>query len=396
MYPHRIHLRGPWDCEPLTRSTIHADGRIEVIDGALPPACRLNMPCRWATGGLGLFSGQVRFRRRFQWPSAIDYYERLWLAFHGVDYFASVHLNGIELGQHAGAFDPFEFDITGIVQPRNELTVEVELPATHPDAASQQRLVRGGQACPDRNGGLWGNVQVEVRREAFLRNVRLAADFSGPHPALHVRGEAVGAVDHPLELYVLVDGDTLIYQRIPATPEGSAFHVSEPVAGAERWWPQGLGSPRLYEVQIDLIDRASKLDTRTLPFGFRVLAHPGAMLQSESGRDPEVLLEGDSRITPVRLDLPGPVLECPWLEEADRQGKALLLHLPLQGGYATDEAMTAEAVRQVRSIVVHLQHHPSILAWQCHEDSKQGSAGLDRAIAAAIAELDPSRGCWVS
>jgi beta-galactosidase/beta-glucuronidase len=396
MYPHRIHLRGPWECEPQARTTIHSDGRVEVVNGPLPSACRLNMPCRWATGGLGLFSGRARFRRRFQWPGTIDYYERLWLAFHGADYFAKASLNGVELGQHAGAFDPFEFDVTSLIQPKNELVVDVELPATHPDAASQQRLLRGGQACPDRSGGLWGNVLVEVRREAFLRQVRLFADFSGPQPVLHVYGEVVGAVDHPLELYVLLDGDTLIYQRVPATLEGAAFHVAEIVPGAERWWPQGLGNPRLYDVQVDLIDRASKFDTRTLPFGFRALAHPGPMLQTEAGRDPDVLLEGETVVTPVRIDLPGPVLECPWLEEADRQGKALLLHLPLQGGYATDEAMIMESVRQVRAIVAHLQHHPCILAWQCHEDSKQGNEVLDRALAAAIAELDPTRGCWAS
>ena len=37
MYPHRIRLRGPWDCEPLS--------------GAAGPL-RMNLPCRWAEGGL--------------------------------------------------------------------------------------------------------------------------------------------------------------------------------------------------------------------------------------------------------------------------------------------------------------------------------------------------------
>ena len=148
-------------------------------------------------------------------------------------------------------------------------------------------------------------------------------------------------------------------------------------------------------MQIDLIDGASKLDSCTFPFGFRALVHPGKQLVEEWGGDPEVVLDGRA-LTPRRIDLPGPVLDCPWLEKADRQGMALLLHLPLQGGYAGDEALRTEAVRQVQTIVGHLQHHPSILGWQCHEAAKQGSESLDTAIAAAIAAIDPTRGCWAS
>jgi beta-mannosidase len=396
MYPHKINLRGPWECEAVCRTVIHRTGQIDALNGKLPEKCQMNMPSRWATGGLGLFNGRVRFARTFQWPGTLDWYERLWLTFHGADYFSTVVLNGAELGRHAGAFDPFEFDITSLVRQKNELIVEVDLPATHPDAQSQQRLLRGGQACPERSGGLWGNVALEVRREAFLRNVRLWAEFSASDPVLHACGEVVGPGDHLLELYVLVDGRSLIYQKIPANPAGAAFHVSETVEGVERWWPQGFGSPRLYQVQIDLVDGASKLDTLTLPFGFRALVHPGAQLQQEWGGDPEVVLDAEKNVTPRRIDLPGPVLDCPWLERADRQGMALLLHLPLQGGYAADEELRAEAVRQVQSIVSHLQHHPSILGWQCHESAKQGSEPLDNAIAAAIAAVDPTRGCWVS
>jgi hypothetical protein len=395
MYPHRIHLRGPWDCEPVCRTVIHRTGQIDTLNGKLPARCQMTIPTRWATGGLGLFNGRVRFTRTFQWPGTLDWYERLWLTCHAADYFAKVSLNGLVLGQHTGAFDPFEFDITTKVKAKNELVVEVDLPATHVDAQSQQRLLRGGQACPERSGGLWGEVILEVRRDAFLRNVRLWAELTAADATLHVCGDAVGPGDHPLELYVLLDGKTLLYQKVPSTPTGAPFHVAEIARNVERWWPQGLGAPRLYEVQVDLVDGASKLDTCTLPFGFRTLVHPGKPLVEEWGGDPEVVLDGRA-LTPRRIDLPGPVLECPWLEKADRQGMALLLHLPLQGGYAADEELRNEAVRQVRTIVTHLQHHPSILGWQCHEAAKQGSEPLDNAIATAIAELDPTRGCWAS
>jgi len=134
MYPHRIRLRGPWDYEPLARAA--------RSDEPLPPRGRMTMPGRWGEGGLGEFAGRVRFRRRFGWPGRIDAHERVWLTFAGAEAVAEVWLNGRCLGRHEGP-GSFEFDVTGLLQLRNDLNVEVEAP--------------GG------SGGLWGEVALEVR-----------------------------------------------------------------------------------------------------------------------------------------------------------------------------------------------------------------------------------------
>src|SRR5205807_10622724 len=98
-------------------------------------------PARWAEGGLGDFAGRVRFRRRFGWPARLEAHERVWLTFAGAEAVAEVWLNGHFLGRHAGP-GAFAFDVTGLLQVRNDLTVEVEAPGT---------------------GGLWGEVALEVR-----------------------------------------------------------------------------------------------------------------------------------------------------------------------------------------------------------------------------------------
>jgi beta-mannosidase len=100
------------------------------------------MPCRWGEGGLGDFAGRVRFRRRFGWPGRIEAQEHVWLTFQGVDAVAEVWLNGQYLGRHEGV-GPFAFEVTSLLRVRNELVVEVTAPAA--------------------NGGLWGEVALEVR-----------------------------------------------------------------------------------------------------------------------------------------------------------------------------------------------------------------------------------------
>src|SRR5437867_1333131 len=58
------------------------------------------------------------------------------------------------------------------------------------------------------DGGLWGEVALEIRATAFLRGVRARLDGT----ALHVEGELVGRSEGPLELYVLLDDRNVAYQ----------------------------------------------------------------------------------------------------------------------------------------------------------------------------------------
>src|SRR5580704_13969401 len=108
MYPHRIRLRGPWDCEPLAWSPA-AEGLV------LPRSLRMTIPCRWADGGLAGFSGRVRFRRRFGYPGQIDPHERVWLTCAGVADSAEVSLNGTLLGRPVGDPGSFEYEITPLL-----------------------------------------------------------------------------------------------------------------------------------------------------------------------------------------------------------------------------------------------------------------------------------------
>jgi beta-galactosidase/beta-glucuronidase len=128
----------------LARIVTGADGRVEMRTDNLPPSRRMTMPCRWSEGGLQHFAGRVRYRRRFGYPGRIDSDERVWLTFAGADSLAEVSLNNRFLGRHEGADEPFEFEVTNLLQDRNELIVEVE--------------------SPTETGGLWGEVALEIRQ----------------------------------------------------------------------------------------------------------------------------------------------------------------------------------------------------------------------------------------
>lgn len=226
MYPYRIRLRGPWECEPLARSP-------ETSQAALPAACRMTLPCRWKEGGLAGFAGKVRFRRHFGYPSRLEPHERLWLTFAGVAGLAEVSVNGQVLGQHEDSDEPFDFEVTNLLKDRNELTVDVT----------------GGV-----KGGLWGEVALEVRCPAFLRRVRFQSiPTTLPTANVQVQGEVVGTNDGPLELYFLLDHKTLARLAVQATPQGKPFQASAEGLHVRITRPGEVSTSRFYKVRVELV-----------------------------------------------------------------------------------------------------------------------------------------------
>jgi hypothetical protein len=147
------------------------------------------------------FAGRVRFTRRFGYPGRIDDFERVWLTAAGVEASADLILNNTPIGGFVRGSGSFEADVTALLGQRNVLDVEVE----------------GGT-----DGGLWGEVALEVRCRAFLRDIRVGA-VSG---ALEIRGMVLGPADGPLELYAVLDRRTADYATVIPSPEGTPFCMS--------------------------------------------------------------------------------------------------------------------------------------------------------------------------
>jgi hypothetical protein len=180
----------------------------------------MTIPCRWRDGGLGDFAGKVRFRRRFGLPRRIDAHERLWLTFASVAGAADVSLNGQLLGRHDDSAEPFEFEVTSLLKPRNELIVDVQAGA---------------------NGGIWGQVALDIRCTAYLRRVGIST-ASG---RIQASGEVVGVADRPLDLYLLVNNATVAYTTVEVATEGRSFEMAGELAATP------------VEVRVELVNGAT-------------------------------------------------------------------------------------------------------------------------------------------
>ena len=99
----------------------------------------------------GINHDKLRWMEEMDWwyraevtPPKVGEGQRLHLLFEGLDVFATIFLNGKEVGRHANMFTPLRIDVTDHVQAgANRLEVCLGAPLFPPDRPARQSDVRG-------------------------------------------------------------------------------------------------------------------------------------------------------------------------------------------------------------------------------------------------------------
>lgn len=106
----------------------HTDNKLELVEYDFDKSPTLLVPGDWNSQDEKLFyyEGTIWYKRSFDYQLSTSS-NRLFVYFGAVNYKAEVYLNGTKLGVHEGGFTPFNFEITSIVQPKNNyLVVKVD------------------------------------------------------------------------------------------------------------------------------------------------------------------------------------------------------------------------------------------------------------------------------
>ena len=149
---HSIRLHGPW------RAKVVRTDSTPTLD-APQTQKKFHVPGDWGDWlGFG-FRGVVAFERSFGMPTGLEDDQEIWLVIEQVDYRAKIWLNSDEggvannkmLGELQLGQSPFRAPIRNLMQARNRLHFEIELPA---DAERGERASLGG--------GLIGEVRLEI------------------------------------------------------------------------------------------------------------------------------------------------------------------------------------------------------------------------------------------
>ena len=349
------------------------------------------------------FAAPWWYRTTFRVPAAMRG-RRLTLRFDGINYRANIWLNGRRLAdssQVAGTYRRYELDITDAARATGLNALAVEIFAPTPQDL-QTTWVDWNPSPPDKDMGLWQPVflaasgDVVVRYPEVVSRVDTAtlenADLT---VAATVRNLAAHPVTGTLRGRI---GGVAFSQPLTLAPHDSAFARFTPdsfpqlrFAHPRLWWPAQMGTPNLYDLELEFVAGGRVSDRQRMPFGIREITAEwtpkGARLFRVNGR--RILVRGGGW-APDMFFRPQP-------ERQDAQLRyALDLHLNtirLEGNYEDDRfwhrtdslgilVMTgwvccsaweewpkwgpeqhAVAAASLRDQIRRLRGHPSALVW---------------------------------
>lgn len=363
-----MRLAGPWRYEVLAR---YKGAEAPLTGAATSGTARL--PGDWSRELGAEFRGRVRYTRAFNQPTNLDPHEHVWLVIDGVDAAAAVVLNGQELGQTAGYARLFERDVTVIVERRNELVVDVELP---PFTPKYEPVLRPGRERMP--GGLVGEVRLEIRGEHFID--RLAVEVTESEDGevmLRVSGRVVGPKrESPLLLVVSGWAGELLAVEVVASEK---FDVAKPIERLSRMEPVGDGLPGLAKLLVRLIDGGTRVWEKSLETAHRAMRFE-IVQNNETGMalltiNDEPIVLPLKRLATHRPPFLAPVPPLLVSERILRDEEYVELD---RAGFCIVQVVLPDWSDEV---CARLAHHPSIVAWAAPREWLQRGEGLNRALA---------------
>lgn len=406
---------------------------------------QVNVPGNWDSFLPELFgyAGHAWYRRTFPAPFSARHAHSVYLRFEGANYETTVWVNGQQVGVHSGGFDPFEFDITELLNwdGENALAVRVD---------NWPKLGR----VPNSYGGWWnyGGIYRSVKlvsvpdvrvEDVFVRaapgegqepallfvDVTIMNESSGP-VELSVRGQVRDdatsgsrpAQDSPVAgdpgAVVALRGQLAAPAVVVGPGDASNLTLSAGLPVPKLWSPN---SPSLYRLDVTLTRGGAAIDEREVTFGVRRFEVCGTQLflngdpivlcgfnrheeYAGTGRvDPGGGLEADLRLT---KELNGNMVRMHYqahpdlYDLADRMGLLVFAEIPLWGvgnrdaTELTDPGVREVAERMLRTLIAELKNHPSVVIWSVGNEcatNKPESRPLIGHLAQVARSLDSTR-----
>ena len=257
------------------------------------------------------------YRKQFVVPKT-DAGKLLRLVFEGVDYFATVWLNGEKLGEHEGCFVPFSYDVTSKLKygETNVVVVKVTCPWV-PNGRGFLEYLKGEWTLvapgnimrfpfpPFILGPYWDGIPAggnAVFPMGLFRDVKLVAsgtvtvdDLFVSTKSLNADGTATLGVtgtimnyarqDVPITLDLKMAPDnfsgepvSMPRQSLSVHPGTNTFTREVVVKDPHLWWTWDLGAQNLYKFTTTISPAAGAgADVRTAVFGIRTIARKSDM-----------------------------------------------------------------------------------------------------------------------
>jgi Glycosyl hydrolases family 2, TIM barrel domain/Glycosyl hydrolases family 2/Glycosyl hydrolases family 2, sugar binding domain/F5/8 type C domain len=196
---------------------------------------------------------------------------RAFLEFEAAFQLAEVYLNGKLIGQHAGGYTPFTFDITPFVKPTdNLLAIRVD------NSWNPQLSPRAGEHIF--SGGLYRDVHLLITNPlhiawhgTFVTTPRVSRESATVNIKTLVQNDSPESKQCTIRHTIHgPDGNTILELRATQSiAPGQSFsfdQTSDPIPHPKLWHPD---HPNLYTARTEIYDKENLVDETDTPFGIR-------------------------------------------------------------------------------------------------------------------------------
>ncbi|WP_263376683.1 glycosyl hydrolase 2 galactose-binding domain-containing protein [Granulicella aggregans] len=235
------------------------------------------------------------------------------LTFLGINYRATIWVNGTRVGEILGAFRHKGFDVTALAQS-GQLVVAVRIdPPPHPGIPHEQSIAAGSgpnggmmmldgptfgategwdwiPGIRDRNMGLWQDVLLTSRGSVEVQVPRIITHLPLPDTSraeltvmVPLANSSASSVRGTVE--VAFDGVRLA-REVTVPPAGTTLTLKPSefkqlvIENPRLWWPNGYGKPELHTMTLTFRVAGRISDERKERFGIRELTYEISALDS--------------------------------------------------------------------------------------------------------------------
>ncbi|HLU10398.1 MAG TPA: glycoside hydrolase family 2 TIM barrel-domain containing protein [Oceanobacillus sp.] len=352
------------------------------------------------------------FRRFFKRPTFP--YKRARLRFEAIDYFAEVWVNERFAGQHEGHFNPFDLDVTSLLDGEADVSLMVRVSApwdapnphgTYPTDHVIRGLVKGlyehgeGVIPPNVNPiGIWRPVWLILDQGVSIDHVRIRTDLSG---RIDLQVTITNSTNEQWQGILVLcieadnhDGGGVNVCRDLSLPSGThVLDLTLQIPDVHLWWAWDHGPPDLYRLNAMLLDRdGSTISQKQERFGIRTVrlerspqrftywlnerpiairgtSYMPALYLSECNEntlasDLAFARDGNLNLLRVHVHVSPPEL----YDLCDATG--MLIWQDFELNWIQDSSVEFERRARAlqREMIDMLGNHPSIITWACHNE----------------------------
>ncbi|MFG6114870.1 glycoside hydrolase family 2 protein [Halobacillus sp. MO56] len=340
--------------------------------------------------------------------------EILELTFEGLDTYATIYLNGLEIGSTENMFIPHTFDVTReVLDRKNILAVKFDSVSERLKGKEKNYWAGFGK---DRiwarkaqyhfgwdwgpqilTAGIWKDVRLEKKKVAKIDSVfAKTLEITEDHARVQVDIDTtLFNPDALLTVQAVLAGDgERITKKEKVTGEKTllSFQVDQP----KLWWSHDLGEPFLYSLEVELLEDGQQIDSYSANVGIREIkvkqeAKDGSSrftfvlngveifakganwipIDSFVGSAPDsrykhlVSLAREGNMNMLRVWGGGIYEKEVFYQECDRQGilvwQDFMFACALYPDYNRDYMNNVR--EEVTAVIKQLRNHPSIAVW---------------------------------